>query len=136
MKPSAALRSCCSKDGLTCSPEVREEALQVMRVAELFLALVGSSYQAAPGRVQLGAFLLNVILCLGVRLDEALRRVPERIHLHLEEKDIILQKTPRLMVKREYPLPYHPGQPSPSQSLHACAAGPEHWPGRVRSCQC
>lgn len=75
-----------------------------MRVAELFLALVGSSHQAAPGCVQLCAFLLDVILRLRVRLDKALRCLSKRIHLHLEKNNIILQKTVRLAVKSMFPL--------------------------------
>lgn len=53
----------------TFSPEVREEALQVMRVSKLVFALVSTSYQTAPGSVELSTLLLYVIHSLRVGLD-------------------------------------------------------------------
>lgn len=52
-----------------------------MGVAQLVFALVGPSYQAAPGGVQLGALLLDVVHCLWVGLDQTLRCLPKRVHL-------------------------------------------------------
>lgn len=63
------------------SPEVREEALQVVRVAKLVFALVGTSHQAAPGSVQLSAFLLDVVHRFRVGLDQTLRCLPKGVHL-------------------------------------------------------
>jgi len=63
------------------SPEVRQEALQVVGAAQLVLALVGPAHQAAPRRVQLRALLLDVIHGLRVGLDQTLRRLPQRVHL-------------------------------------------------------
>lgn len=63
------------------SPEVTEEALQVVGIAQLGLALVGALAQAAPCLVQLGALLLQVLCRLGVGLDQALGRFPKGIHL-------------------------------------------------------
>lgn len=63
------------------SPEVRQEALQVVGVAQLVLALVSTPHQAAPGRVELRALLLDVVHGLGVGLDQTLSRLPQRVHL-------------------------------------------------------
>lgn len=63
------------------SPEIREEALQVMGVAKFVFALVSTSYQAAPGSVKFSAFLLDVIHCLWVGLDQTLRCLTKRVHL-------------------------------------------------------
>lgn len=63
------------------SPEVRQEALQIMGVAQFIFALVGSSHQTAPRCVQLGAFLLNVVNSLRVRLDQTLCCLSKRVHL-------------------------------------------------------
>lgn len=66
------------------SPEVREEALKVVGVAKFVFALVSTSHQAAPGSVQLSAFLLDVIYCLRVGLDQTLCCLPKRVHLGRE----------------------------------------------------
>ena len=60
--------------------DVRQEALQVVGVAQLVLALVGSSNQNAPCCVELGALLLDIVHGLGVRLDESLRGLPQRVY--------------------------------------------------------
>lgn len=52
-----------------------------MGVAKLVFALVSTTHQAAPGSVQLSAFLLDVIHCLRVGLDQTLRCLPKRVHL-------------------------------------------------------
>lgn len=65
-------------------PEVREEALQVVGVAQLVLALVCSAHQAAPGRVELGALLLDVVHSLGVGLDQPLCRLAQGVHLKVD----------------------------------------------------
>lgn len=52
-----------------------------MRVAKLVFALVSTSHQAAPGSVQLSAFLLNVIHCLRVGLDQTFCCLPKRVDL-------------------------------------------------------
>ena len=62
-------------------PEVGQEALQVVGVAQLVLPLVGATHQAAPGRIQLRALLLDVVHRLGVGLDQTLRRLPQRVYL-------------------------------------------------------
>lgn len=62
-------------------PEVTEEALQVMGVAQFFFALVCATHQAAPGCVQLGALLLDVIYSLRMRLNQTLCSLTKRIHL-------------------------------------------------------
>ena len=67
------------------SPEVAEEALQVVGVAQLGLALVGTLAQAAPCLVQLSALLLQALCRLGVGLDQALGCLPERVHLGKKE---------------------------------------------------
>ena len=58
-----------------------------MGVSQLVLALVSSSHQAAPGGVQLGALLLDVIHGLGVGLDQTLCRLAQRVHLRDEFKE-------------------------------------------------
>lgn len=63
------------------SPEVGQETLQVVGVAQLVFALVGTSHQAAPGSVQLCAFLLDVVHCFRVGLDQALCCLSERVNL-------------------------------------------------------
>lgn len=63
------------------SPEVTEEALQVVGVAQFVLALVGTSHEAAPRRVQLSAFLLNIIHSLRMGLDQTLSCLTQRVHL-------------------------------------------------------
>lgn len=62
-------------------PEVRQEALQVVGVAQLVLALVGSAHQAAPRRVELGALLLDVVHGLRVGLDQPLCRLAQGVNL-------------------------------------------------------
>lgn len=62
-------------------PEVTQEALQVVGVAQLGLALVRPLPQAAPRLVQLGALLLEVLRGLWVGLDQALGCVPKGVHL-------------------------------------------------------
>lgn len=52
-----------------------------MGVPKLVFALVSTAHQAAPGSVQLSAFLLNVINCLGVGLNETFCCLPKRVHL-------------------------------------------------------
>lgn len=70
----------------TPSPEVTEEALQVMGVAQLVLALVSTTHQTAPGCVQLSALLLDVIHSLGMRLDQTLCGLTQRVHLVKQRK--------------------------------------------------
>lgn len=63
------------------SPEVWKEALQVVGVAKLVFALISTSYQTAPGSVQLSALLLDVIHCLWMGLDQTLCCLTKRIYL-------------------------------------------------------
>lgn len=62
-------------------PEVTEEALQVVGVAQLGLALVRALSQAAPRLVQLRALFLQVLGRLGVGLDQALGGLPQGVDL-------------------------------------------------------
>lgn len=55
-----------------------------MGVAQLVLALVSSTHQAAPGRVELGALLLDVVHSLRVGLDQTLCRLAQGVHLAVD----------------------------------------------------
>ena len=77
----ALLGACTPPGGPRGSPEVGQEALQVVGVGQLVLALVGPAHQAAPGGVQLAALVLDVLQRLRVGLDQALGRLPQRVDL-------------------------------------------------------
>lgn len=72
---------------ISFSPEVTEEALQVVRVAQFFFALVSTTHQAAPGCVQLSALLLDVIHSLWMRLNQTLSSLTQWVHLPQGEED-------------------------------------------------
>ena len=124
------------------SPEVAEEALQVVGMAQLGLALVGALAQAAPRLVQLGALLLQVRCRLGVGLDQALGCFAKGIHLG--KKAVSSGKgggsASGGIGGRRLPIhtlsPCRRGPRGPSQSPRACAAGLGHWPGRGHNCLC
>lgn len=65
-------------------PEVREEALQVVGIAQLVLALVCTAHQAAPSRVELSAFLLDVVHSLRVGLDQPLCCLAQGVYLAVD----------------------------------------------------
>ena len=52
-----------------------------MGISQLVFALVSATHQTAPGGVQLGALLLDVVYRFGVGLDQTLRRFPQRVYL-------------------------------------------------------
>ena len=52
-----------------------------MGISQLVFALVSATHKAAPGGVQLGALLLDVIYRFGVGLDQTLRRFPQGVYL-------------------------------------------------------
>lgn len=124
------------------SPEVAEEALQVVGIAQLGLALVGALAQAAPCLVQLGALLLQVLCRLGVGLDQALGRFPKGIHLGkkaVSSREGESAASGRIAGSRLHThvlSPCRRGPRGPSQSPRACAAGLGHWPGRGHNCLC
>lgn len=57
-----------------------------MGVAQLVFALISTSHQAAPGRVQLSAFLLDVVHCLWVGLNQTFRCLAKRVHLGVKHR--------------------------------------------------